>query len=251
MRFVVLAALAGIGLAAVWAGPMRGAAIWRVAAAGLIASPDAADTPPTAAVAPDAPAADTLPFPSPSAERLVRAAEGQVGVTRSYDGSYAQLDFPGGDVPSETGVCTDVLIRAARAGLGIDLQLAVNRDMKADFAAYPANWGLTRPDPNIDHRRVPNLAVLLRRLGAELDRDGASDTYLPGDIVTWLLPGNLPHIGIVTDRPGADERTPMVIHNIGAGTRIEDRLFAFEITGHFRLTAPVLEKLTRLGMAVQ
>jgi uncharacterized protein YijF (DUF1287 family) len=167
----------------------------------------------------------------PAAQRLVEAARGQIGITLGYDGSYRRLDYPGGDVPIETGVCTDVVVRALRA-LDFDLQVAVHEDMRAHFARYPQNWGLRRPDRNIDHRRVPNLEVWLRRQGAAL---GASDDpadYQPGDIVSWRLPGGLPHIGIVSDRR-VDGR-PLILHNIGAGTREEDILFAYPIEARFR-----------------
>lgn len=170
---------------------------------------------------------------------LIRAAEGQVGVVTTYDPAYVSLDFPGGDVAPDRGVCTDVLIRALRVAHGIDLQAAVNRDMKANFARYPANWGLSTTDRNIDHRRVPNLRAFLARMGAEV-----TDDFLPGDIVTSLLPGNLPHIMIVTDRMGATD--PMVVHNIGAGTQVEDRLFDYPHTGHYRLTPEALARIRAL-----
>jgi uncharacterized protein len=173
---------------------------------------------------------------------LVVAAAGQVGVTRSYDPSYVSMDFPGGDVPADRGVCTDVLIRALRAGWGIDLQLAVNRDMKAAFSAYPKTWGLRGTDRNIDHRRVPNLETLFRRIGAEAP-DGS---FQPGDIVTSRLPGNLPHVMIVSHRLAAGGH-PMVIHNIGAGAREEDALFDHPHVGHFRLQDAARARLEALG----
>ncbi len=169
---------------------------------------------------------------------LVEAARAQIGITLGYDGSYRRLDYPGGDVPIETGVCTDVVVRALQA-LGFDLQVAVHEDMRAHFARYPQNWGLRRPDRNIDHRRVPNLETWLRRQGAAL---GASDDpadYQPGDIVSWRLPGGLPHIGIVSDRR-VDGR-PLILHNIGAGTREEDILFAYPIEGRFRWLPTALD----------
>lgn len=178
--------------------------------------------------------------------RLTQAAREQVGVTVIYDPAYVALEFPGGDVPRDRGVCTDVVIRALRDGWGIDLQLAVNRDMKADFAAYPTLWGLSRPDRNIDHRRVPNLQALLARVGAALPLEEGPTAWLPGDIVTWTLPGGLPHIGIVSDRRTLDG-TPLILHNIGAGAREEDILFAYPITGHFRLGAPEIARLRALG----
>jgi uncharacterized protein YijF (DUF1287 family) len=178
--------------------------------------------------------------------RLTEAARDQVGVTVTYDPAYASLDFPGGDIPRDRGVCTDVVIRALRDGWGIDLQLAVNRDMKADFSAYPALWGLTTTDRNIDHRRVPNLQTLFARIGAELPLDTGPTPYLPGDIVTWTLPGNLDHIGIVSDRLTQDG-TPLILHNIGAGAREEDILFAYPMTGHYRIGADQAERLQALA----
>ena len=166
-------------------------------------------------------------------------------MTVVYDPSYAALAFPGGDIPRDRGVCTDVVIRALRDGWGIDLQLAVNRDMTANFAAYPAFWGLTRPDRNIDHRRVPNLATLLSRIGAEVPLEGGPAPYLPGDIITWTLPGNLPHMGIVSDRLGPDG-APLILHNIGAGAQEEDILFAYPMTGHYRIGADQVAKLRAL-----
>lgn len=183
-------------------------------------------------------ASDLLPA-TEEARTLIRAAEGQVGVVTVYDPAYVRLDFPGGDVAPDRGVCTDVVIRALRLAYGIDLQAVVNRDMKAHFAQYPAQWGLKTTDRNIDHRRVPNLRRLFERVGAEVTGD-----YRPGDVVTVLLPGNLAHIVIVTDRMG--QSAPMVVHNIGAGTQVEDRLEAFAITGHYRLTPEVLAKLRAL-----
>ncbi|NJS40156.1 MAG: DUF1287 domain-containing protein [Rhodobacteraceae bacterium] len=178
--------------------------------------------------------------------RLTEAARSQVGVTVTYDPAYISLAFPGGDLPRDRGVCTDVVIRALRDGLGIDLQLAVNRDMKANFSAYPSLWGLSTTDRNIDHRRVPNLQTLLTRIGAGLPLTDAPTPYLPGDIVTWTLPGNLAHIGIVSDRLGKDG-TPLILHNIGAGTAEEDILFTYPMTGHYRLSAEAVERLKSLA----
>jgi uncharacterized protein len=177
--------------------------------------------------------------------RLTAAARDQVGVTVTYDPAYVPLDFPNGDLPRDRGVCTDVVIRALRDGWGIDLQLAVNRDMKADFAAYPSFWGLSRPDRNIDHRRVPNLQTLLARIGAEVPLTEGPAPYLPGDIVTWTLPGNLDHIGIVSDRRAPDG-TPLILHNIGRGAQEEDILFAYPMTGHYRIGADQAAKLKAL-----
>ncbi len=170
----------------------------------------------------------------PWAEKLIDAARAQIGVTLHYDPSYTRLKFPNGDVPREKGVCTDVVVRAYRDALGFDLQSALNADMKRNFSAYPKIWGLTRADSNIDHRRVPNLRVFLKRKGAELAKSTDGADYLPGDLVTQNLPGNLPHIAIVSDSLNGAGTTPLVIHNIGGGAQIEDTLFAFEISGHYR-----------------
>ena len=168
-------------------------------------------------------------------QQLLDAAHAQVGVTRLYDGSYVRLAYPGGDVPADRGVCTDVVIRALRA-TGLDLQQAVHEDMRRDFAAYPALWGLRRPDRNIDHRRVPNLETWLRRAGHSLPASTRAADYRPGDLVSWRLPGGLPHIGIVSDRRAPDGSCRlMVVHNIGNGARVEDVLLAWPPVGHFRL----------------
>jgi uncharacterized protein len=170
------------------------------------------------------------PAPTP-AERLVAAAYAQIGVTRVYDPSYRRIAFPGGDVPLDRGVCSDVVVRAYR-GIGIDLQRLVNDDMRRHFADYPHLWGLAAPDPNIDHRRVANLTAFFSRRGAKLPVSAAAEDYRPGDIVTWRLPGGLAHIGLIADR--RIEGRPLVVHNIGAGAQLEDVLFAFPITGHYR-----------------
>jgi hypothetical protein len=173
---------------------------------------------------------------------LVRAARSQVGVTVVYDGAYVRLAYPGGDVPIDRGVCTDVLVRALRAQ-GQDLQKLVHEDMRANFRAYPALWGLRRPDRNIDHRRVPNLERYLQRRGMALAVSAAAGDYRPGDIVSWRLPGGLPHIGIVSDARAADgSGRPLVVHNIGQGTREEDVLFALKPVGHFRWPAPATRR---------
>jgi len=169
-----------------------------------------------------------------AADRLVAAARKQVGVTLTYDAAYSRLDYPGGDVPRERGVCTDVLVRAYRDGLGIDLQVLVHEDMRRAFSAYPALWGLKKTDRNIDHRRVPNLQTFFKRAGAAVAVSENGADYLPGDIVSQMLPGNLPHIGIVADEHSSDGSRPLVVHNIGAGARLEDVLFAYRITGHYR-----------------
>lgn len=167
--------------------------------------------------------------------RIVAAARAQVGRTTGYDPSYRPLKYPGGDPPVETGVCTDVVIRACRRALNMDLQKLVHDDMAAHFDAYPKIWGLTRPDPNIDHRRVPNLRTFFQRSGWRIPVTRNPEDYKPGDLVTCTVPPELPHIMIVSDRKNTDG-APFIIHNIGAGAREEDRLFEFEMTGHYRLT---------------
>jgi uncharacterized protein len=164
--------------------------------------------------------------------QLVRAAREQTKTRVTYDATYTRIGYPMGDVPADRGVCTDVVIRACRA-TGIDLQVLIHEDMRANFQRYPARWGLTKTDTNIDHRRVPNLQTFLERKGARLN-DASAAKYLPGDLMTWMLPGNLPHIGIVSDREASDFGRPLIIHNIGAGTVEEDLLFAYPITGHYR-----------------
>jgi len=163
-----------------------------------------------------------------SVNDVVSGAHAQVGKTRYYNGSYKQIGYPNGDVPIVSGVCSDVVIRSFR-NAGIDLQQLVHEDMQKHFAEYPHNWGLTRPDTNIDHRRVPNLATFFRRMGKSVTGD-----WKPGDVVAWRLPGSgLPHIGIISDRRAASDRY-LVVHNIGGGAQIEDVLFAYTITGHYR-----------------
>jgi uncharacterized protein YijF (DUF1287 family) len=164
---------------------------------------------------------------------LVTAARAQVGVTLIYDPSYQRIAYPMGDVPMVRGVCSDVVIRAFRA-IGIDLQQELHRDMKRHFAAYPKNWGLAKPDRNIDPRRVPNLGTWFKRQGYAQPVTDMAAAYQPGDIVTWVLDRGQPHVGIVSDRRSEDGARPLVIHNIGWGAREDDALFEYRITGHFR-----------------
>ena len=166
-------------------------------------------------------------------EALVQAAQDRLKHSVRYNGSYVKLDYPGGDVPANIGVCTDVIIRSYRAAYGFDLQKAVHEDMKANFSAYPKIWGLTRTDRNIDHRRVPNLETYLKRQGASLSLSKKASDYQPGDLVSWRLGGSLPHIGIVSDRKAGNGR-PMIIHNVGEGPKEEDVLFLYKMNGHFR-----------------
>lgn len=172
------------------------------------------------------------PRPEAYADRLVAAAVEQTRSSVTYDGSYLRIPYPGGDVPKTIGVCTDVVIRAYRR-VGVDLQVKVHEDMKRAFSSYPQRWGLPGPDPNIDHRRVANLQAFFRRAGAELPVSRDPQAYRAGDLVTWMLPRNLPHIGLVTGER-SDAGTPLVVHNIGRGPEVEDILFRYSITGHYR-----------------
>ncbi len=170
---------------------------------------------------------------SPNLKLLIDGAISQVGVTTSYDPSYQRLEYPNGDVPIETGVCSDVIVRAFRKA-GVDLQKTVHEDMKSNFSTYPAKWGLSGTDANIDHRRVPNLQTFFARQGKQVATTGSADTFLPGDVVTWDLGGGVDHVGIVVNVWFKPSQRYLIVHNIGAGTRMEDVLFAWKITGHYR-----------------
>ncbi len=153
----------------------------------------------------------------------------------TYDGSYVSLAYPNGDVPKGIGVCTDVIIRAYRT-IGTDLQKLVHEDMSQNFALYPSKriWGLSSTDRNIDHRRVPNLQTYFKRHSVTLPVSANIEDYAVGDIVTWMLPRNLPHIGMVIDQVNPETGNLMVVHNIGQGPKISDMLFDYKITGHYR-----------------
>ncbi len=170
---------------------------------------------------------------------IVAAARSQVGVTVYYDAAYRSLKYPGGDVSAERGVCTDVVVRALRQARAIDLQSKVHEDMKAHWDAYPHpwRWRLSKPDTNIDHRRVPNLMTYFKRAGYSSPLTRVAADYLPGDIVAWDLGRGILHIGIVSGAPPAGG-TPLVVHNIGSGAQEEDILFRYTIIGHYRLPPP-------------
>ena len=150
-----------------------------------------------------------------------------------YDPSYFVIGYPNGDVPADKGVCTDVIIRAYRK-MGIDLQRNVHEDMAQNFSSYPKDWGLKKPDKNIDHRRVPNLRTFFTRHGTSLTPSLKADDYKPGDIVTWDLGKGIGHIGIVINEKSNDNKRNMIVHNIGNGQEISDCLFSYRITGHYR-----------------
>ncbi len=165
--------------------------------------------------------------------KLIEAAINRTEQNVRYDPAYLQIDYPMGDVPANTGVCTDVVIRSYRQ-LGIDLQEKVYEDMKDNFNEYPNLWRLTAPDTNIDHRRVPNLMVFFKRYGEVLPITKILNDYLPGDLVTWDLGSGKTHIGIITNRISNNSNQPLIVHNIGTGPKLEDILFKWKITGHFR-----------------
>jgi uncharacterized protein YijF (DUF1287 family) len=168
-------------------------------------------------------------------DKLTAAAVERTRHDVTYDPSYVVIPYPGGDVPDDRGVCTDVLIRAYRR-VGVDLQKEVHEDMKKNFSKYPKIWGLKKPDSNIDHRRVPNLMVFFKRKGEALPVTQNPADYKPGDLVAWDLGGGITHIGMVVDRKSQSGGRYMVVHNIGSGPRMEDMLFDYKIIGHFRFS---------------
>ncbi len=168
----------------------------------------------------------------PALVRMIEGATEQPKQTFYYDPAYVKLDYPGGDVPLERGVCTDVVVRAFRKG-GVDLQKEVHEDMQRAFSVYPTKWGLTKPDSNIDHRRVPNLQKFFERRGKSLPVTSKAADYQPGDVVAWDV-GGLDHIGLVTNLWLPEAQQYLIVHNIGGGARIENALFSWQITGHYR-----------------
>lgn len=170
--------------------------------------------------------------------KLVAAARSQIGITNRYDPQYTKLAYPNGDVDRSKGVCTDVVIRALRDAHHIDLQQLVHEDMTKNFSLYPKKWGLKKTDSNIDHRRVPNLQVYFERHWRSLPISQNVSQFQAGDVVTVMLPGSLPHIMLVSDKKEVDLFSrlpaPLVIHNIGRGTKEESGLFTYKITGHYR-----------------
>ncbi|MEF3083926.1 DUF1287 domain-containing protein [Luteimonas sp. SMYT11W] len=176
-------------------------------------------------------------LPAVARPALVDAARAQIGVTVRYDPAYIRLSYPGGDVPDDRGVCTDVVVRALRTQ-GLDLQQAIHEDMRSAFAAYPRDWGADAPDRNIDHRRVPNQMRWFERQGWQRAIGQRAADFRPGDIVAWRLRSGQLHIGIVSDRRSA-AGTPLILHNIARGTREDDLLFDHTIIGHYRPTRPL------------
>jgi uncharacterized protein len=171
--------------------------------------------------------------PIDSVKEIISHALWQTTITNSYDPSYVKIQYPNGDVPIDRGVCTDVIVRAFR-NVDIDFQELIHKDMLSEFKAYPNVWGLKKPDANIDHRRVQNIQKYLERANRSVPVSANDTDYVPGDIVTWLVPGDLPHIGLVSNVPVEGTRRYGIVHNIGEGARLEDVLFTFKITGHYR-----------------
>lgn len=173
-------------------------------------------------------------IPSLEIRRLLESANRQLETTKTYDPAYVVLDYPMGDVPPEKGVCTDVIIRAFR-NAGVDLQKEVHEDMANNFSVYPKKWGLSRADSNIDHRRVPNLQTFFMRRGKSLPATQANKDYVPGDIVSWDLDNRgMTHIGVVSNVWNEKTARYSIIHNIGGGAVLEDVIFDWKITGHYR-----------------
>src|SRR5215472_348789 len=172
-------------------------------------------------------------------KKLVAAAEERTHHTVRYDPAYVRIPYPGGDVPVDTGVCTDEVIRSYRA-LGVDLQKEVHEDMETDFSAYPRQrrWLNWHQDANIDHRRVPNLMVFFSRKGETLPITTRAEDYSPGDIVAWDLGGGVLHIGVVVTETSAEGGRHLIVHNIGQGPKREDVLFQWKIIGHYRYFGP-------------
>lgn len=166
-------------------------------------------------------------------EKLSNAAISIIDKYIIYTPSYVAIKYPNGDVPAKTGVCSDVIIRAYRK-LNVDLQKEVHEDMKANFSKYPKTWNLTKTDTNIDHRRVPNLEVFFKRKGKELKITQNASDYKTGEIVTWMINGKLPHIGIVTHLKSEDGKRNLIVHNVGGGQVLADCLFCYKIVGHYR-----------------
>ena len=169
-----------------------------------------------------------------SIKKILDSAMEQTTITTGYDPAYVVLPYPNGDVPLETGVCSDVVIRSFRKA-GVDLQKEVHEDMSANFSVYPKKWGLPKADSNIDHRRVPNLQTFFTRKGKSLPITDKNEDYKPGDVVAWDLDGKgMTHIGLVSNIWNESSKRYSIIHNIGGGTKAEDRIFDWKIIGHYR-----------------
>ena len=177
-----------------------------------------------------------MPLPansSPQLKQFIEAAIEQSKVTTGYDPAWVKIDYPNGDVPPETGVCSDVVVRAFRK-TGIDLQQHVHEDMQRAWSEYPKRWGARSTDTNIDHRRVLNLMTYFGRQGKSLPVTNDRAAYLPGDVVAWELSEGIEHIGVLTNLSADTNKNYLIVHNIGAGARVEDVLMSWKIIGHYR-----------------
>ena len=160
-------------------------------------------------------------------------------VLKYRDGEFTGAKvYPNGDLDPSIGVCTDVTIRALRWGGVCDLQEKIHEDIKANWNDYPmSRWDAKKPDPNIDHRRVPNQLVWLKKNWQEIT-DGK---YEPGDIVIWDMNGDgwTDHLGIISDvpLPFGEGWGGAVIHNYPSPGYVaeEDVFNRWEITGVFRV----------------
>jgi uncharacterized protein YijF (DUF1287 family) len=171
---------------------------------------------------------------SPQIRKLLASANEQLTVTKGYTSAYVGLEYPNGDLPQDTGACADVIVRAFRAN-GVDLQKEIHEDMAANFLEYPNKWGNKRTDKNIDHRRVPNIQMFLKRKGKSVRVTKSAGDYQPGDVVAWDLNGNgLTHIGLVSNVFNSHTQRYSIVHNIGGGVQLEDRIFDWKIIGHYR-----------------
>ncbi len=198
--------------------------------------PSRAARPGTPAAAAPAPSSVARPLPANASlqlRQLVEAAIEQSKVTTGYDPSWVKIDYPNGDVSGDTGVCSDVVVRAFRK-TGIDLQKELHEDMTRAWSEYPRKWGASGTDTNIDHRRVLNLATYFDRHGKSLPITNDRADYLPGDVVAWELSEGVEHIGILTNLLSDPDKHYLIVHNIGAGARVEDVLVAWKIIGHYR-----------------
>ncbi len=164
-----------------------------------------------------------------AARGLVEGARLSVLKAPGYDPTYRVIAYPGGDPGWERGSGVDLVLRAFRQ-FGIDLQQRIHEDILASRRAY----GIREPDPNIDHRRIRNLAVFLRHHAVELSPKPDHD-WRPGDVVFWSLDGGpANHVGIVSDRTGPAGRLLVIHHPESQKPREEDVLFTWPIRAHFR-----------------
>jgi uncharacterized protein YijF (DUF1287 family) len=176
---------------------------------------------------------DGLPDPL---DVLIGAYKAELNADR-YDGRYVRIRYPAGDVPRELGVCTDVIVRAFR-NAGFDLQQLVHEDIVRARQSYPT---VSRPNTDIDHRRVKSLLPYFERhmLERSAALDDPSDPLRPGDVVfmdTFPTRPGSEHVGIVSDARSGSGRA-LVINNwdTGSVTKSMDLLGHIAVTKRFRL----------------